>query len=732
MNNETNPKLQANEIPMSRGIITKNQRLSTIGEYFLAKKIITKEQLLIAIEQQKKTNSSLSMLVVELGFVQETILCNTLGELFGVKIIVDLKLITPQPDAIRLIAKNTAIQFNVLPIAYYHLEKKLELAMPEIYSEAVLKKIPAIFEQEIEIIPILTSRNEIKKSIDRFYNPPKKKMGDQLIEKGLVTKDQIDIALSEQKKTGFALGRLLVELGFVSESVIRDMLGETFGTQILDLKAIIPDPEAIKFIPKEIALRFNVVPIVYHRSLKTLDVAMSDVHDLIVLDKIRSLLDLEIEINPILSGESELRSSVDRFYGYEMSIDGIIKELETGIVDYASLKNEAEYSQPLVRLVNSILTDAVKRGASDIHFEPEERFLRLRYRIDGVMRQIRSLPKDYWSPMTVRLKVISNMNITETRAAQDGRISLKVSGRQVDFRAASQPTKWGENIVLRILDREKSLVPLENMGLFADNLQLLKTMMARPEGIILVTGPTGSGKTTTLYSMLNFRKSIAINIMTLEDPIEYPMDLIRQTDLSETTRMDFASGIKSLMRQDPDVILIGEIRDEETAQMACRAAMTGHQVFATLHTNSALGAIPRLKNIGVKPDILGGNIIGSIGQRLLRKVCSACKIAKKPDDTEKKLLGLALTDNEQIIYEAKGCDKCEFIGYKGRISILEICKFDAGMEALVSADVSLGEIKEYAIKHGYKMLADNGLRRVLSGDTSISEVARVVDLTDRK
>jgi len=306
----------------------------------------------------------------------------------------------------------------------------------------------------------------------------------------------------------------------------------------------------------------------------------------------------------VLARESDITIGIEHHYGFELSIDGILNEIETGEIDYQSLAADFdEYSQPVVRLVDALLNDAVKRSASDIHFEPEQGFLRIRYRIDGVLRQIRSLHKNYWAAMVVRLKVMSGMNIAETRAPQDGRISLTLSGHQVDFRVSSQPTTHGENIVLRILDRDKGIVPLEDLGLHADDLKTLKLMLARPEGIILVTGPTGSGKTTTLYSILNYINTEGINIMTLEDPVEYPMAMIRQTSVNEVVKLDFASGIRSMMRQDPDVILVGEIRDQETAEMAFRAAMTGHQVYSTLHTNSSIGAVPRLMDLGVQYNI---------------------------------------------------------------------------------------------------------------------------------
>lgn len=557
---------------------------------------------------------------------------------------------------------------------------------------------------------------------------PKKRLGDQLVDRGLVSNDQVAIAMTEQKKSGKPLGQTLVDLGFVSESIMRDVLSESMGRQSIDLSHAVPDQDAINLIPKQLASRHTVLPVSYDAQTKRLQLAMTDIYDVIVLDRIRTVLAADIEVEPLLASESEIRHSIDQFYGYELSVDGILREIETGVVDYHSLDlSGTEYSQPLVRLVNAILSDAVKRDASDLHFEPEQGFLRLRYRIDGVLRQIRSLHKDYWSAIAVRLKVMAGMNIAETRTPQDGRISLKVGGHTIDFRVSAQPTTHGENIVLRVLDRSKGIVPLEKLSLHPDNLDLLKLLMSRPEGIILVTGPTGSGKTTTLYSMLNFRKSIEVNIMTLEDPVEYPMDMIRQTSINEVAKMDFASGIRSLMRQDPDIILVGEVRDEATAEMALRAAMTGHQVFTTLHTNSALGAIPRLTDIGVKPEIMAGNIIGIIGQRLLRTLCKHCKKPRPSDEFEQIVLGVTAP---VTVYDPVGCDKCTG-GFKGRVSVMEVLKMDDELDDLVANRATSRELLKQALSNGFVTMADDGIRRVLLGETTIEEVSRVVDLTGR-
>ncbi|CAN5444931.1 GspE/PulE family protein [soil metagenome] len=564
---------------------------------------------------------------------------------------------------------------------------------------------------------------------------PKLPLGKLLIQKGVISEDQLRIALTEQKRSSDPLGKLLIALGFVTEATVREALSENLNQQSTDLTSIIADSNAIKLIPKDVAKRYRVFPMVYDKVHRTLMLAMSDTANIVALDQISAMLGKDTTITPMLAGDSEITKAIDQYYGFELSIDGILQEIETGQINYQSLQSISdEYSQPLVRLMDAILADAVQQNASDIHFEPEQFFLRIRYRIDGILRQIRSLHKTYWPAMAVRLKVMSNMNIAETRTPQDGRISISFSGRQIDFRASAQPTAHGENVVLRILDRAKGLVPLDGLGLDDNSLTLLKLMIARPEGIILVTGPTGSGKTTTLYSILNHINTESVNIMTLEDPVEYPMTMIRQTSVNESAKMGFASGIRSMMRQDPDIILVGEIRDSETAEMAFSAAMTGHQVYSTLHTNSAIGAIPRLLDIGILPDIMAGNIIGIVAQRLVRKLCPHCKEAHAADEVERMLLGLKgdnTDDGAVTVYSAVGCDLCGHQGYKGRLGIMELLKVTEDLDDLIARRATSRELRTAALAGGFRPLVDDGVRRVLEGVTTIDEISRVVDLTDR-
>src|SRR5438105_4522598 len=440
-------------------------------------------------------------------------------------------------------------------------------------------------------------------------NPQAKRhLGQILIDQGILTEDQLRIALLEQTKQHVPVGRLLVQLGFVSEATLRDALSEKLGLQAVDLGRIIVDPSALKLVPRDMARRYGIFPVALDRQQKKFIVALADTNNIVALDQLR-----------------------------------------------AHLKGDYEIAR---------------------------------------------------------------------------RIAASSAGGLVCCRVVSLMAAHGESLLLRILERQMGIVPLDKLNLEETQLELLKRMLARPEGIILVTGPTGSRKTTTLYSILNHINSDGINIMTLEDPVEYPMTVIRQTSVSEAAKLDFANGIRALMRQDPDAILVGEIRDHETAEMAFRAAMTGHQVYSTLHTNSAAGAFPRLLDIGIVPDILAGNIIGILGQRLVRKLCRTCRQSYDPDVRERRLLGIMPTE-AAVVFRAVGCEQCDYQGYRGRQSILEILKIDAAIDELIARRATAREIVTAARAAGFRTLADAGVRLVRDGTTRLDEVMRVVDLRDR-
>ena len=557
-------------------------------------------------------------------------------------------------------------------------------------------------------------------------------IGAKLIEKKVISEDQLGIALREQVrlKNAKTIGAILVDLGFVSEGALGEILNESTGAKKIDLKSSLIDAKLVKKVPKEFAIHNKVIPLSFSKDAIT--VGMSDVFDIVAIDQLRRYFPANFHISPVYIPEVDILQAIDQYYGYEMSIEGILKEIES--VDSAKMNDESQlkgdYKSPMVRLVDAIFTDAVHRGASDLHFEPENLFLRIRYRIDGKMVQIRSIHKDYWSSIAVRIKIMSGMNIAESRKPQDGHISSEILGRKIDFRVSTQPTINGENIVMRILDEKQSIISLDNLGFSEHSMNLIKKVVKRPEGVIILTGPTGSGKTTTLYTILSYINSIDKNIMTLEDPVEYRIPLIRQTHIKHETGNDFASGIKALLRQDPDVILVGEIRDKETAITAIQAAMTGHQVYTSLHTNDALGAIPRLLNIGVPNYLMSGSLICVVAQRLARKLCVHCKKETPLDEFEKKLLGPEYFNVEKI-YKATGCEKCGGSGYKGRVVVCEVLPFDRELDDMVVNGKSRKEMFSYISKHGFVPMVDDGIQKVVQGITDLKELMRVIDMTDR-
>ncbi|HNA81769.1 MAG TPA: GspE/PulE family protein [Thiobacillaceae bacterium] len=532
----------------------------------------------------------------------------------------------------------------------------------------------------------------------------------------------------EQAISGQPLGRQLIELGFITDTVLRDVLAKNAGEASIDLSQVVADPEAIALAPEQLARRHHILPLTVDNDGHSLTVAVPDLFNLVALDQLRAHLEGRYDIRPVLAAEAQILEYLDKFYGFDLSVDGILKEIETGEVDWSTLQMGTEYTQPVVRLVSALLAEAVKRGASDVHFEPEPAFLRVRYRIDGVLEPVRSLHRKYWAAISVRLKVISGLNIAESRAPQDGRLSLTLYGRSIDFRVSSLPTLHGENIVLRVLDREKAIIPLDRMGLPQGTLDRLMGAIARPEGLVIVTGPTGSGKTTTLYSLLTHLNREEVNIMTLEDPVEYPHPLIRQTSLTELSKVDFAGGVRAIMRQDPDILLVGEIRDREAAEMAFRAAMTGHLVFTTLHTHSALGVFPRLVDMGIRPAILAGNVVAVVAQRLVRRLCPHCRRSYAPKPEEAALLGEPAPTR---IFKARGCIHCAYKGYKGRLPLMELLLLDGDMDEALLRGATPRELADLASAKGWRPLADDALDRVRAGDTSLAEILRVVDMARR-
>lgn len=553
------------------------------------------------------------------------------------------------------------------------------------------------------------------------------RIGDRLLAQGLIDKDQLNVALQEKKVSGKLLGQVLVDLGFLSEEQLTGFLAESSGFEVFDARNTILDGEALALIEKHMAMKHQVLPVSIGRDEAV--VAMADPYDVVAMDTLRQFLPKGVAVKPVVTTAAILSEAIDAAYGYASSIDDILKELEEGEVpDLSTLSEEDTFSHPIVRLVNALVFDAVKMGVSDLHFEPEENFIRLRYRKDGVLFTAQILHKKHWNPIAQRMKIISGMNIADKLSPQDGRFNMNVGGREADFRVSSLPTVHGENIVLRVLDKSASIMPLEKLGFSDLNMSHIKRSQSRPEGIVIVTGPTGSGKSTSLYSMLNEINNVEVNIQTLEDPVEYSLPMLRQTPVREGV-LDFGDGIKALLRQDPDIIFIGEIRDQTTAEMALKAAMTGHQVYTTLHTNDSFGAIPRLLDLNLKPGMIAGAIISVFAQRLVRRVCPDCKQAYRPDAEECKVLGVDPADPPEIFRAQQGgCATCEGQGYKGRTAAVEILMFDEDLDDLIAANCSKAELKKAAFEKGFKSMRDDGILKILEGITTFDAVAKVIDI----
>lgn len=553
------------------------------------------------------------------------------------------------------------------------------------------------------------------------------RMGDRLVAMGLLTLDQLNVALQEKKISGKMLGEILVELGFIDEATLTNFIAESTGYEIFDPRHTIVDGEVLSRIEKKDAIKLQVLPVSIMDGM--VHIAMADPYDVVVLDTLRRFFK-GLHIAPLITTPSLLSDAIDAAYGYASSIKDILKELEGDATEYdvASLSSQDAYSHPIVRLVNALLSEAVKTGCSDLHFEPEENFVRLRNRRDGVLFTAQTLHKQHWNAISQRIKIMAELNIADKLAPQDGRFNLNVGGRSADFRVSSLPTVFGENIVLRILDKSQSIVPLDKLGFSKGNLERIRYAQSKPEGIIIVTGPTGSGKTTSLYSMLNEINDVEVNIQTLEDPVEYSLPMIRQTHVRENV-LEFADGIKAMLRQDPDIVFIGEIRDGTTAEMALKAAMTGHQVYTTLHTNDSFGALPRILDLGLKPGMIAGAIIAVFAQRLVRRLCPQCRQTYTPDERACAILGVD-PRNPPVVYHPKdgGCPACDGLGYKGRIAIAEILLFDEDMDEIIASNGTKAQLKQLAKQKGFKSMRDDGILKVLEGITSLEELAKKVDI----
>ncbi|MEX2671083.1 MAG: ATPase, T2SS/T4P/T4SS family [Phycisphaeraceae bacterium] len=562
-----------------------------------------------------------------------------------------------------------------------------------------------------------------------------RKLGRILTKLSKVTREQVHEALDLQQQRRVPIGQLLIELGYVKEADVNAALAAQAGMETLDLDRIEIDEEVIKMVPAETVQACQVMPIAYDETTKTLTVALKSADNFRAVDDIRLLLGLKVK--SVVADSKQVETAIERNYGddtesitsliSDMSSDSKLSELQDRrdqSIDLETLTAAAEDNK-VKRLLNLVLLQAIKDKASDVHFEPFESEFKMRYRVDGVLYEMIPPPRHLSWAITSRIKVMANLDIAERRLPQDGRIELMVGGAQVDLRVAVLPTMFGESVVMRVLDRSNVSLDLERVGLREDDLETVRQLMHKPNGIVLVTGPTGSGKTTTLYAALHELNTIDVKILTAEDPVEYDIDGLLQVQINEGQGMTFAKSLRSFLRQDPDIILVGEIRDLETAQIAVQASLTGHLVFSTLHTNDAPSSIARVLDLGLEPFLVTATLEGVVAQRLVRRICNRCREEYTP--SEEQLLELELTPEDvegRVFYRGRGCERCNQSGYRGRLAIYEIMVLDDELKDLIMQHASTTVLRSEARKRGMRTLRQSGLMGIYDGITTIDEVVR--------
>ena len=560
------------------------------------------------------------------------------------------------------------------------------------------------------------------------------RLGVMLISANLITEEQLKKALDVQQKDGGRLGSNLVKLGYLNEDKLASFLSKQYGIPAINLSGYEIDPSVVKLIPSEVAQKYQIIPVM--RTGATLTIAMADPSNVFAIDDIKFMTGYNVE--PVVATESSLKVTINKYYdqtdALQTVMDSFKKEELLDIsfeeegeeqVDIGELKQAIEEA-PVVKLVNFVLTDAITKGASDIHIEPYEKVFRVRYRIDGILYDVMQPPMRLRAAITSRLKIMAELDIAERRLPQDGRIKVRVKGKEVDLRVSTLPTIFGEKVVMRILDRGNFILDLNNLGFDTKALTDFQEAILAPYGMILVTGPTGSGKTTTLYAALNTLNSVAVNIMTAEDPVEMNFLGVNQGQMKEDIGLTFAASLRSFLRQDPDIIMVGEIRDYETAEISVKAALTGHLVLSTLHTNDAPSTLNRLLNMGIEPFLIASSILLILAQRLVRKICPKCREEEKANPQALIDIGFSKEEAETIkCYKGKGCDTCNNTGYKGRMAIYEVMPVGDEMRELILEGASALEVKKTAMKLGMKTLRMSGLTKIKEGITSVEEVLRV-------
>ena len=546
-----------------------------------------------------------------------------------------------------------------------------------------------------------------------------KPLQELLVEQGIVSPEQVRSAQARAATLGCSLKQVITQQGLMTDEDLTDLLAKQFGMTTVDLATYLIKPEVVQLVPESLARKHTLIPV--FKIAQTLTVAVNDPLNVFAVDEVR--LKTRCEVKTVLASESAIRKAIDQYYGASGTIAEVAKAIKAA--EGPRRDEDAAQDAPVIRLVDLLILQAMKEGASDIHLEPGEDTLRTRFRIDGMLQEVNGPPRHLHSFIISRIKVLANLDVAEKRKPQDGRFRLRIEHREIDLRVSTIPTQWGEKVVMRLLDSASVVLSLEQLGFAPEAQADFERLIRAPHGILLVTGPTGSGKTTTLYAALNAINSIEKNILTIEDPIEYQLIGTNQVQVNSKADVTFSSALRSFLRQDPDVIMVGEIRDRDTADIAIQAALTGHLVFSTLHTNDAPGGLARLMDMGVEPFLIASSVIGIVAQRLVRIVCPRCKAAYRPTPQVAKLLQL---DEQATLVRGAGCDACKRTGYKGRMAIFEVLPVSDAIRELINARSASHIIRDAARAAHMRTLHEDGLAKARSGITTVEEVLRVTQL----
>jgi type IV pilus assembly protein PilB len=747
-----------------------------LGEMLVAQEFITHEQLAKALDEQKD-GEDLGSTLLRLRFILEEQLVGFLSRQYGIPSIV-LSEVHLDREVLDLIPLSTAVEYDVLPISRHGTTLTVAMADPA----DVFAVDTVAFLTQMQVTRVVASRHAIREVLERCYDthanaveappgdaapadlgdgrgathepgdaaalvepvspPPvrpvhriNQRLGDLLIGEGLIDAGQLAKALKTQQGTGEKLGSILVRLSFLREDELIGFLSRQFGIPSITLSQLDLDPDVLRLIPVGVAKKYDVLPI--SRQGATLTLAMADPTNLAAIDEIAFITNLQIA--PVVASESAIRTAIERNYEAnagtiaallaDFANDAthleIVDEGQHARVDAVELEGAAGEA-PVVRLVNMVLADAIRKGASDIHWEPYENIFRIRFRIDGVLHETLAPPKQHEAAILSRIKIMSSLDISERRLPQDGRIKVRHNGREIDFRVSVLPTIFGEKAVLRILDKDALKLDLTQLGFDPWSLEKFTHAIHQPNGMVLITGPTGSGKTTTLYSAIHTINTPQHNIMTVEDPVEYNLKGVNQVQVDGGIGRSFASALRSFLRQDPDVILVGETRDLETAQISIRAALTGHLVFSTLHTNDCASTIARLVDMGIPRFLISSALILLVAQRLARKICAGCRQPYEADEESLVPYGhVPVGVGTTELYKGNGCAACSFTGMRGRVAIYEVMPISAELRDGILHAATTAELRQLAQSQGMKTLRQSGLQKVVEGTTTVDEILRV-------